>query len=295
MGESNSLIVSKHFPFHQSPPRSLTVVAAIFSRKSFFYHKLRSEPLRLSVLKLDGSCFDIEVAKTATVAELKDSVEAVFSHMPQKGPAKISWPHVWAQFCLCYDGQKLVTEEDYLRNYGIKDGDQLRFIRHSSNSYTVQRKRMKKRVILLKQRRSFFFEQLGKDFMLVDMVLFSNKSLALLDDINGRCRSSSRVNSCKSKEDSDDGEEICSGDIAAESGIQHYNEDRVGKKKLTDLMGVLFSYTRLAVVRQTRIKSKMFCPSTIARCLLGSFGKIRRIVSFGRRRHHFRKHSWRRY
>lgn len=34
---------------------------------------------------------DIQVSKTATVAELKDAVEAVFSHMPQKGPAKISW------------------------------------------------------------------------------------------------------------------------------------------------------------------------------------------------------------
>lgn len=35
--------------------------------------------------------------------------------------------HVWGQFCLCYDGQKLVLETDYLRNYGIKDGDQVRY------------------------------------------------------------------------------------------------------------------------------------------------------------------------
>ena len=34
---------------------------------------------------------DIEVRKTATVAELKQAVEAVFSYMPQKGPGKISW------------------------------------------------------------------------------------------------------------------------------------------------------------------------------------------------------------
>lgn len=34
-------------------------------------------------------------------------------------------PHVWGQFCLCYDGQKLVAETDHLRNYGIKDGDQV--------------------------------------------------------------------------------------------------------------------------------------------------------------------------
>lgn len=34
---------------------------------------------------------DVEIAKTATVDELKQAVEAVFSHLPQKGPGKISW------------------------------------------------------------------------------------------------------------------------------------------------------------------------------------------------------------
>ncbi|KAG4989473.1 hypothetical protein JHK82_031797 [Glycine max] len=58
-------------------------------------------------------------------AELKQTVEAVFSHMPQKGPEKILWPLVWRQFCLCYQGQKLVSETNYIRDYGIKDGDQV--------------------------------------------------------------------------------------------------------------------------------------------------------------------------
>ena len=34
---------------------------------------------------------DVEVANAATVAELKQAVEAVFSHVPQKGPGKILW------------------------------------------------------------------------------------------------------------------------------------------------------------------------------------------------------------
>lgn len=33
----------------------------------------------------------IQVTKTATVAQLKQAVEAAFSHMPQNGPGKISW------------------------------------------------------------------------------------------------------------------------------------------------------------------------------------------------------------
>lgn len=32
---------------------------------------------------------------------------------------------MWGQFCLCHDGQKLVTETDYIIDYGIKDGDQV--------------------------------------------------------------------------------------------------------------------------------------------------------------------------
>lgn len=34
---------------------------------------------------------DIQVRRSATVAELKGAVELVFSHMPQNGPGKISW------------------------------------------------------------------------------------------------------------------------------------------------------------------------------------------------------------
>lgn len=32
--------------------------------------------------------------------------------------------HVWAQFCLCYEGQKLL-DQDNVGLHGIKDGDQV--------------------------------------------------------------------------------------------------------------------------------------------------------------------------
>ncbi|XP_061376452.1 uncharacterized protein LOC133318462 isoform X2 [Gastrolobium bilobum] len=236
---------------------TLAIIDGIFSRKSFFYDRLPPQPFRLSVLKLDGSCFDIQVSKTSTIAELKDAVEAVFSHVPQKGPGTISWPHVWGQFCLSYDGQKLVIEKDYLRDYGIKDGDQLRFIRHVSNSWGIQRKRMKKRVVHLKQHRR-----------------------------------SSQVNSYQPKGNCDDDEIGCDDDEAIENGnIEHCikEEERVGKNKLTGFLGDLFSYTPLTVVRKSR--TKRIYSSMIPRCLLSSFRKIRRIVCFGRRRHYpWRQH-----
>ncbi|KAL5783102.1 hypothetical protein ACOSP7_008131 [Xanthoceras sorbifolium] len=112
-----------------------------FSRKSITYDKLPEEPIKLSVRKLDGSCFDIEVLKMATVAELKLAVEAAFCHMQ----GKISWPHVWGHFCLSFEGQKLVTDTDYIKQFYIKDGDQLQFIRHISSSYNLSKKQSKKR------------------------------------------------------------------------------------------------------------------------------------------------------
>nr|ACU21151.1 unknown [Glycine max] len=77
-------------PNTKTPRRSSSSSSslAIFARKSFFYDRLPSQPLRLTVLKLDGSCFHIQVSKMATVAELKDAVEAVFSHVPHKGQQK---------------------------------------------------------------------------------------------------------------------------------------------------------------------------------------------------------------
>ncbi|OWM86725.1 hypothetical protein CDL15_Pgr015761 [Punica granatum] len=66
------------------------------SRTSFSYHKLPPEPIKLSVLKLDGSSFDVRVMGTATVGELKEAVESAFSHMPKKGPGKISWYILWS-------------------------------------------------------------------------------------------------------------------------------------------------------------------------------------------------------
>ncbi|XP_013595855.1 PREDICTED: uncharacterized protein LOC106304023 isoform X2 [Brassica oleracea var. oleracea] len=113
---------------------SLSPLRLIDRRKSFSYNQLPEEPIKLTVLKLDGSSFGVEVLKKATVRDLKMAVEAVFSHLPITSLGNnISWPHVWAQFCLSYEDQRLINDSDYLTDFHIKDGDQLRFIRYISN------------------------------------------------------------------------------------------------------------------------------------------------------------------
>uniref|UniRef100_A0A5B7AV90 SNRNP25 ubiquitin-like domain-containing protein n=1 Tax=Davidia involucrata TaxID=16924 RepID=A0A5B7AV90_DAVIN len=130
----------KHRSSSRIPFSPLLLIDGL-SRKS--YNKLPQEPLKLTVLKLDGSTFGVEVTKTATVAELKQAVEHVFSHLPKNGPGKVSWSHVWGHFCLCYGGQKLVIDSEYIRDYEIKDGDQLHFIRHVSINYNLIKRQAK--------------------------------------------------------------------------------------------------------------------------------------------------------
>ncbi|KAK4782633.1 hypothetical protein SAY86_007007 [Trapa natans] len=118
------------------------------SSRSFMYRVLPREPLRLSVLKLDGSSFDIHVMATATVKELKEAVESAFCHMPETGPGEISWPHVWGHFCLCYKSEKLLMETDPISIYGIDDGDQLHIVRHVTSSCAMEDKRSRKGLTL---------------------------------------------------------------------------------------------------------------------------------------------------
>ncbi|OMO61664.1 hypothetical protein CCACVL1_23341 [Corchorus capsularis] len=138
----------------EKPRRSFSLPLSslqMVSRKSFSYSKLPEEPIKLSILKLDGSSFQVEVMKSATIAETKLAVQNVFGYMPQKGPGKISWPHVWGHFCLSYEGQKLVTDTDQIMNYGIKDGDQLHFIRHVSSINNLTKIRSKRKIVAPKQ------------------------------------------------------------------------------------------------------------------------------------------------
>nr|GMC56744.1 U11/U12 small nuclear ribonucleoprotein 25 kDa protein-like isoform X2 [Ipomoea batatas] len=130
--------------YKESPRVSLSSCGVPFSlrdqksRKSVSYNKLPQEPMRINVLKLDGTCFEICVARNGTVVDLKRGVEMAFRHLPKNGPGTVSWSHVWGNFCLSYDGQKLLTDSDSIGDYEIKDGGQIEFVRHVSITYPVK-------------------------------------------------------------------------------------------------------------------------------------------------------------
>ncbi|KAL5697928.1 hypothetical protein ACHQM5_029027 [Ranunculus cassubicifolius] len=126
----------------------------VIPRMSFSYHKLPPTLIKLSVVKLDGNSFDVQIAGNASVGEMKVAVEDVFIQASMVGDGEISWSHVWGHFCLCYEGQKLTNDKDIIRNLGIKDGDKLHFIRHLSINYNSMRRRSKRENGLFKDQSS---------------------------------------------------------------------------------------------------------------------------------------------
>uniref|UniRef100_A0A0E0CH03 SNRNP25 ubiquitin-like domain-containing protein n=1 Tax=Oryza meridionalis TaxID=40149 RepID=A0A0E0CH03_9ORYZ len=106
-------------------------------RTSFSYRRL-PEPrrLRLTVRKLDDSYFDVQIARSAAVWELKAAIEDVFAALYDETDNKaISWQHVWSHFCLCFKDEKLTDDKATLRAFGIRDGDELHFTQHLSVEY----------------------------------------------------------------------------------------------------------------------------------------------------------------
>ncbi|KAG0449652.1 hypothetical protein HPP92_027272 [Vanilla planifolia] len=147
--------------FCLSPFPSGSSIVFCSPRSSFSYRRLPVHLAKLTIIKLDASSFDVHVARTASVRELKIAVEDVFTQSKKDGPreaisvqcARLSFNvivtifrlrmHVWSHFCLSYRGLKLIEEKALLKNFGIKDGDQLHFIRHLSISYTPLRHRQR--------------------------------------------------------------------------------------------------------------------------------------------------------
>ncbi|CAD6247783.1 unnamed protein product [Miscanthus lutarioriparius] len=105
-------------------------------RSSFSYRRLPEPRLHLTVQKLDDSFFDIEIARSATVWELKVAIENLFSDLYDDAQKTISWNHVWSHFCLCFKNERLIDDKATLRGFGIRDGDVLHFAQHLSVDYS---------------------------------------------------------------------------------------------------------------------------------------------------------------
>ncbi|XP_059307520.1 U11/U12 small nuclear ribonucleoprotein 25 kDa protein isoform X2 [Lycium ferocissimum] len=102
--------------------------------------------MRISILKLDGSSFDVTVMNSATVKDLKQAVRKRIDDTEQSkmGHRHISWRHVWSNFCLLFHNEKLLDDTAKLQDYGIRNNAQVQFIPYvisrASKRHTKRRK-----------------------------------------------------------------------------------------------------------------------------------------------------------
>ncbi|KAK4746286.1 hypothetical protein SAY87_012598 [Trapa incisa] len=102
--------------------------------------------MRLSILRLDGSTFDVVVMNSATVKDLRLAIKKKVNDMEQStmGHRQISWKHIWANFCLSYQNQKLLDDSSQLQDFGVRNNSQLHFIPHVISKNSGRHSRRKK-------------------------------------------------------------------------------------------------------------------------------------------------------
>ncbi|CAN8260091.1 unnamed protein product [Cochlearia groenlandica] len=90
----------------------------------------KGSAMRLSVVKLDGSSLDLAVMNTATLKDLKLLIKKKVNDIEQSnmGHRHISWKHVWSNFCLSYNNEKLLDDDVVLQDVGIRNNSQVSFM-----------------------------------------------------------------------------------------------------------------------------------------------------------------------
>ncbi|XP_043688368.1 U11/U12 small nuclear ribonucleoprotein 25 kDa protein-like isoform X2 [Telopea speciosissima] len=85
--------------------------------------------MRISIVKMDNTTFDVAVLNSATVKDLKLAIKMKTNDMEQSqlGHRHISWRHIWANYCLSHNNEKLIDDNALLQDFGIRNNSQLAF------------------------------------------------------------------------------------------------------------------------------------------------------------------------
>ncbi|XP_058090768.1 U11/U12 small nuclear ribonucleoprotein 25 kDa protein isoform X1 [Magnolia sinica] len=102
--------------------------------------------MKISVLKMDDTSFDVAVSNSATVKDLKLAIKKKTDEMEQSqmGHRHISWRHVWANFCLSHHNEKLIDDNAILQDFGIRNSSQVHFVPCVVSRVTQRHSRRKK-------------------------------------------------------------------------------------------------------------------------------------------------------
>lgn len=89
------------------------------------------QAMTVRVCKADGEVMPIVVVQSATVLDLKKAICRYMELKQQRegGVKHISWKYVWRTFHLVFNGEKLEDDKRKLKDYGIRNRDEVTFLK----------------------------------------------------------------------------------------------------------------------------------------------------------------------
>ncbi|XP_066529708.1 U11/U12 small nuclear ribonucleoprotein 25 kDa protein isoform X2 [Hoplias malabaricus] len=89
------------------------------------------QAMTVRVCKADGEVMPIVVVQSATVLDLKKAIQRYMELKQQRegGVKHISWTYVWRTFCLAFNGERLEDDKRKLKDYGIRNRDDVTFMK----------------------------------------------------------------------------------------------------------------------------------------------------------------------
>lgn len=85
----------------------------------------------VNVRRADAIVMPVVVTQTATVLDLKHAIKRHFllKQTREKKQTHISWRYIWKRHWLYYDGQKLTDDHKKLKEYNIRNKDEVTFVK----------------------------------------------------------------------------------------------------------------------------------------------------------------------
>ncbi|XP_031981431.1 U11/U12 small nuclear ribonucleoprotein 25 kDa protein isoform X2 [Corvus hawaiiensis] len=89
------------------------------------------QAMTVRVCKADGETVPVVVVQNASVLELKKALRRHIQlrQARQGGVQHLSWKYIWRTYHLTYAGEKLADDRKKLREYGIRNRDEVSFIK----------------------------------------------------------------------------------------------------------------------------------------------------------------------
>lgn len=89
------------------------------------------QAMTVRVCKTDGEVMPVVVVQNATVLDLKKAIQRYVQLRQERegGVQHISWSYVWRTYHLMAAGEKLTEDRKKLRDYGIRNRDEVSFIK----------------------------------------------------------------------------------------------------------------------------------------------------------------------